>query len=71
MHALSIDDGGLGLDKARFPVTWFKGGSEPVVLTLNYLARTADGRSLVTGVLLSDPTRAWTKATSPGKHWPS
>ncbi|WP_328443255.1 serine hydrolase [Amycolatopsis sp. NBC_00438] len=54
-HALSLNDGGLGLDKAKFPAVWFKGGSEPGVLTLNYLARTADGRSLVTSVMVSDP----------------
>ncbi|WP_328646631.1 class A beta-lactamase-related serine hydrolase [Amycolatopsis sp. NBC_00348] len=54
-HALSLNDGGLGLDKAKFPEVWFKGGSEPGVLTLNYLVRTADGRSLVTSVMVSDP----------------
>ncbi|HUQ61155.1 serine hydrolase [Lentzea sp.] len=54
-HALSLNDGGLGLDRAAFPEVWFKGGSEPGVLTLNYLARTADGRSLVTSVMVSDP----------------
>ncbi|WIY02484.1 serine hydrolase [Amycolatopsis mongoliensis] len=54
-HALSLNDGGLGLDRAKFPEVWFKGGSEPGVLTLNYLARTADGRSLVTSVMVSDP----------------
>jgi hypothetical protein len=54
-HALALNDGGLGLDRAKFPEVWFKGGSEPGVLTLNYLARTADGRSLVTSVMVSDP----------------
>ena len=54
-HALSINDGGLGLPPARFPTVWFKGGSEPGVLTLNYLARTADGHTLVTSLLVSDP----------------
>jgi hypothetical protein len=54
-QALSLNDGGLGLDRTRFPQVWFKGGSEPGVLTLNYLARTADGRSLVTSVMVSDP----------------
>lgn len=57
-HALSLNDGGLGLDRAKFPDVWFKGGSEPGVLTLNYLARTADGRSLVTSVMVSDPVTA-------------
>jgi hypothetical protein len=54
-HALSLNDGGLGLDRVQFPEVWFKGGSEPGVLTLNYLARTADGRSLVASVMVSDP----------------
>jgi beta-lactamase family protein len=54
-HALSINDGGLGLDRSRFPVVWFKGGSEPGVLTLNYLTRTAAGRTLVGSVMVSDP----------------
>jgi hypothetical protein len=54
-HALSINDAGVGLDRSRFPVVWFKGGSEPGVLTLNFLARTAAGRTLVTSVLVSDP----------------
>jgi hypothetical protein len=54
-HALALNDGGLGLDRVQFPEVWFKGGSEPGVLTLNYLARTADGRSLVTSVMVSDP----------------
>jgi beta-lactamase class A len=54
-HALSLNDGGLGLDRAKFPQVWFKGGSEPGVLTLNYLTRTADGRSFVTSVMVSDP----------------
>jgi beta-lactamase family protein len=54
-HALALNDGGLGLDRTKFPEVWFKGGSEPGVLTLNYLARTADGRSLVTSVMVSDP----------------
>jgi hypothetical protein len=54
-HALSLNDGGLGLDRTAFPTVWFKGGSEPGVLTLNYLARTAGGRTLVTSVMVSDP----------------
>jgi hypothetical protein len=54
-HALSISDGGIGLDRAEFPDVWFKGGSEPGVLTLNHLARRADGRVLVSSVLLANP----------------
>jgi Beta-lactamase enzyme family len=54
--ALSINDGGIGLDRAQYPTVWFKGGSEPGVITLNYLARAKDGRVLVDSVMLANPT---------------
>lgn len=54
-YALSRTDAGLALDRSRFPTVWFKGGSEPGVLTLHYLARTATGRTLAAGLLISDP----------------
>lgn len=54
-HALSINDDGLALDPARFPSTWYKGGNEPGVVSLNYLARTDDDRVLAVSVLVSDP----------------
>lgn len=57
-RAMSLDDGGLNLDMSRFPTTWFKGGSEPGVVTLNHLARTAAGRVLVVSVMVSDPDEA-------------
>ena len=53
--ALSINDGGIGLDRSADPTVWFKGGSEPGVLTLNYLIRSANGRITVTSVLLGNP----------------
>jgi hypothetical protein len=56
--ALSINGGGLFLDADQYPVTWFKGGSEPGVLTLNYLVKGADGAVSVNSVMLSDPHRA-------------
>jgi beta-lactamase class A len=52
--ALSINDGGLGLDPAQYPTVWFKGGSEPGVLTLNYLVKTASGQLVATSVMLGD-----------------
>ena len=52
---LGINDGGLGLDGAKWKTTWFKGGSEPGVLALSYLATTQDGRSYVTVVLTEKP----------------
>lgn len=57
-HALSLNDDGLHLDALQFPSVWYKGGSEPGVVTLHYLARTADGRALATSLMVSDPTTA-------------
>jgi hypothetical protein len=54
-HALTRNDEGLTLDETRFPTVWSKPGSEPGVLCLSYLARTATGRTLVTSLSLSDP----------------
>lgn len=55
---LEVNDGGLGLDPGRWQSTWFKGGSEPGVLTLAYRATTRTGRSYFVGVLTSDPKAA-------------
>ncbi|WP_202125172.1 serine hydrolase, partial [Actinomadura physcomitrii] len=49
-EALSINDGNIDLSPAGYPKVWFKGGSEPGVLTLNYLARTSAGKTVVTSV---------------------
>lgn len=57
-EALSINDGGVWLDPAAWSSTWFKGGSEPGVLTLNYLARTSGGQAYVLSMMLSDPAAA-------------
>lgn len=54
-EALSINDGGIALNRTQFPTVWFKGGSEPGVLTLTYLARHADGTTVMTSVLLANP----------------
>jgi hypothetical protein len=62
-HALSINDGGIALDRDEFPEIWFKGGSEVGVLDLTYRVRTAGGRTLVASVLLSDPGAALADAT--------
>jgi Beta-lactamase enzyme family len=50
-QVLSLNDGGLQLDPAQRKTTWFKGGSEPGVLTLAYLATTQTGQSYVVTVL--------------------
>jgi hypothetical protein len=53
--ALSLSDGGLWLDPVDWRTTWFKGGSEPGVLTLSYLARSRTGATFVVSAMLSDP----------------
>jgi hypothetical protein len=55
---LQINNGGVGLDPGQWPTVWFKGGSEPGVLTLNYLARTSGGQTYVVSVLAQNPTGA-------------
>jgi hypothetical protein len=45
----------VGLDPAHWGSVWFKGGSEPGVLTLNYLATTRGGQSYVVSVLAANP----------------
>ncbi len=56
-RALSISDGGLGLSPSRWPSVWFKGGSEPGVLTLAYRLRARDGRTYVVAALANDRRR--------------
>ncbi|MFB9238633.1 serine hydrolase [Plantactinospora siamensis] len=63
-EALSANDSGIWLDPAGWSTTWYKGGSEPGVLTMNYLARTVDGRTFVAAVLLSDPAAAIDEAAT-------
>ncbi|MDQ6806064.1 MAG: hypothetical protein M3065_14115, partial [Actinomycetota bacterium] len=54
--ALSLNDGGLGLNHAQWKATWFKGGSEPGGLTLAYLATTRSGHTYVVAVLAENPS---------------
>ncbi len=58
-HALSINDGGLALDRKTWPRVWFKGGSEPGVLTLGFYAERATGERMVVVTMVSDKTRAF------------
>ena len=53
--ALQINDGGLGLSTAQWPRVWFKGGSEPGVLTLNYVATTKAGQTYEVSLLTENP----------------
>jgi hypothetical protein len=55
---LQINDGGLGLNAKQWPIVWFKGGSEPGVLTLNYLATSKTGSTYVVSILAEDKSAA-------------
>jgi hypothetical protein len=55
---MSASNGSIGLDPARWPTVWFKGGSEPGVLTLGYLATNSKGQTFVVVAMLADPQAA-------------
>ena len=52
---LARNAGGMNLAPSRWRPAWFKGGSEPGVLTLNYLATTRTGQTYVASVLAANP----------------
>jgi hypothetical protein len=54
---LSLNDDGLQLDPAQWQTTWFKGGSEPGVLTMAFLATTRTEHSYVVTVLAENPSQ--------------
>jgi hypothetical protein len=56
-QVLSLNDDSLALDPAQWKTTWFKGGSEPGVLTMAYLAKTRTGHRYVVTVLAEDPSQ--------------
>ena len=60
--AMSTNDQYIGLDRRRFPLVWYKGGSEPGVLTVNFLAGTERGDRVAASLLLSDPGQALDEA---------
>jgi beta-lactamase class A len=62
--ALQINNGGIGLDPSQWRTVWFKGGSEPGVLTLNYLATTRGGQSYVVSVLAEKPAAPMAETTA-------
>jgi hypothetical protein len=55
---LTANNGGLALNTAEWRSVWFKGGSEPGVLTLNYMATTKSGHSYVVSVLAENPSHS-------------
>jgi hypothetical protein len=63
---LSANNGGLALDRAKWPTIWFKGGGEPGVLTVGYLATNSKGQTFVVAGMLSDPAAALPPPTLPG-----
>jgi beta-lactamase class A len=63
-RVLSVNDNGLQLDPAQWKTTWFKGGSEPGVLTLAYLATTRTGQSYAVTVLAENPSQPIDEATA-------
>jgi beta-lactamase class A len=63
-QVLSLNDDGLQLDPAQWRTTWFKGGSEPGVLALAFMATTRTGHSYVVAVLAEDPSQPINQATA-------
>ena len=63
-QVLSLNNGGLQLNPAQWKTTWFKGGSEPGVLTLTYLATTRTGHSYVVALLAENPSQPINEATA-------
>lgn len=52
---LSKEVAGIDLGAERWPTVWYKGGSEPGVLTMGWLATDAEGRTFVVEAMVSDP----------------
>ncbi|MFG1706352.1 serine hydrolase [Nonomuraea sp. M3C6] len=55
-EVLSINNAGLGLPSDQWPTVWHKGGSEPGLLDVSFLARTAGGRTYVVTAMAVNPT---------------
>ena len=55
---LSTNHGDIGLTKPTWSTVWFKGGSEPGVLTLGYLATKSDGKTYVVVAMAENPSAA-------------
>ncbi|HUR05413.1 MAG TPA: serine hydrolase [Nonomuraea sp.] len=57
-EVMSQNTGGINLPAKEWPTVWYKGGSEPGVLDLSYLARTPSGRTFMVTAMASDPSAA-------------
>lgn len=60
---LSRELGTIGLARSTWPTIWFKGGSEPGVLTLGWLATNARGETFVVEAMVSNPRVALATAS--------
>jgi hypothetical protein len=63
---LSANNGGIGLDPAQWPTVWFKGGSEPGVATVGYLATNSKGQTFVVAAMTGNPAAALSPSTPAG-----
>jgi beta-lactamase class A len=63
-QVLSLNDDSLALDPAQWKTTWFKGGSEPGVLTMAFLATTRTGHSYVVTALAENPSQSIDETTA-------
>ncbi|GII03943.1 serine hydrolase [Planobispora takensis] len=63
-EVMSANDLGLGLDSGKWPLVWAKGGSEAGVLSMAFLARSADGRTYVVTSLTNDSTKVIDEAVA-------
>ena len=63
---LSANNLAIGLDPAQWPTIWYKGGNEPGVATMGYLATTSKGQTFVVVGLLSDPAAVLPLSVQPG-----
>ncbi len=55
---LSTNQGEIGLTQPTWSTVWFKGGSEPGVVTLGYLAKKSDGHTYVVVAMAENPSAA-------------
>jgi hypothetical protein len=55
----------MNLGTSQWRSVWFKGGSEPGVLTLNYLATTRSGQTYLVSVLAENSKSAAALAQTP------
>ena len=61
---LDTNNGGIALSANTWSRVWFKGGSEPGVLTLGYLARDNAGKTFVVVVMLENPSKPIASSTT-------